>query len=85
MFGDRKEVRSGLTQLVCASVALVVGITPQSYVWLDTNGTLISGALLIPEFQPANPLTGQGIIFVFNLILLLVSITLVAYDWMIAD
>jgi len=67
-------LRSRTIGFLCSMVAFVLGITPQSYVWLDTNGTVVSARMSIPEFQPADPLTGQGIIFTFNVILLLISV-----------
>ena len=80
IFGRNMEIRGRLVGFLCATVSFVVGITPQSYVWLDTNGTVVSARLLIPEFGPGDPLTGDGIVFAFNLILLVLSLVFVMYD-----
>src|SRR5437667_10652022 len=83
IFSRGSDLRSRTIGFLTAMVAFVVGITPQSYVWLDTNGTVVSARLLIPEFQPADPLTGQGIIFVWNLSLLVISLIFVM-EWAIS-
>ena len=75
IFSRGTDLRGRLIGFMCATVSFVLGITPQSYVWLDTNGTVVSAATLIPEFSAFNPLAGNiGIVFLFNLILLIISI-----------